>query len=252
MSAFVNNWDFESALEAYSQNVENEEYKLGHYRYLQVLSMYIQLAEESLNYPKIQMIARWHFLDLERFQQAAALVDPTDTDIQFYHLLYQVIQGDLDKSPKSIDEIYQIACDSIFLVISKDSGSSYREFSRAALFSVIEELIEYKKLQHKLQIADVFERPGLESQQRSFAEFWKLRFDNVPNDPGILFEHLCIYSLVRSSDDLDEQWGSFSTLLSTVIQRTSLKQHWTLSRCQRASASSSTPVWIGATGIGVV
>jgi FKBP12-rapamycin complex-associated protein len=194
----LGNW--ETTLEAYTAQLQrdpqNESLLQKRFECLRSLSRYTELANESTKNVKYQAIARWHLKEFQKFVNAAVYLNQSDPDTLIYRILWNIVVHDFAAAERLVGELRQC-------VIEKHDA---REFQKATFGYDLEEVLECLKVNLKLLSADITEAPKLQAQQDNLIESWKQRFARLPDDAELLFDHLCVESILLAGRALQHQW----------------------------------------------
>jgi hypothetical protein len=194
----LGNW--ETCLEAYTAQLQrdpqNESLLQKRLECLRSLSRYAELANESTEKMKYQAIARWHLKEFQKFVNAADYLNQTDPDALIYRILLNIVVRELGAAEKLVGELRQC-------IIEKHDT---HEFHKAIFGYDLEEVLECLKVNMKLLSSDVTETPKLQAQQDNLIESWKQRFARLPDDAELLFDHLCVESILLAGKALQRQW----------------------------------------------
>lgn len=192
-----------------AQNPSDRRCKLGQLRCLMELSRYSELEKESSDFPYFQAAARWHLLDFKGFREAVSRLDPSDSNGMIFRVIDKALSPEPDEAKSLIYQMRMSSADILFPTIAQEYSRVYSEFDRIALLKEIEEVIAYKALQQDYLSADAFQVNRIKKWGGQIVTSWKLRFKRLPDDPRVLFEHLCVQSLVLSANDLRQEWKRF-------------------------------------------
>lgn len=205
---------WEEALKLYNKEEEKDpKNQQGQLKCIYELSQYTTLKEYATKYndPLYLASAEWKLFEKEHFLETISkLNDNTSNESLYYRSIYHVIKGEYDKAEDLIDQMRLQLADEIFPTIAEDYERVYRQFSRVSFSTEIKEVILFLKNKKEFEEAtNKSEKLRAQKVIDRIIKTWKIRFNELPDDPNILHELLCIRSLALPPEKLDYLWIKF-------------------------------------------
>jgi FKBP12-rapamycin complex-associated protein len=89
-----------------------------------------------------------------------------------------------------------------------------------------------------METAAVFEMDALRRRQANIIALWRIRYREIPAHPSLMYEYLCLYSLVLTRGELAEEWQNFYNAAFrrgwTNVVAASLKRSGDIGESERA------------------